>query len=321
MPASADTKKETGTSRGTLKTVDVIDFSDRAAPVEIGALEFAGEAAGVAVEGTSVYVAAGTAGLRVIDVSDATAPLELASLDLAYHTASDVAVVDRIAYLVGPGYGLTLVDVSNPASPLVIGAHGGGASLGWGSLRIANGLVYLTGPFATALLDASNPQQISTLGALFVPASGIAVADGLAYFAGGRDVASPGLSTALRIFDLGREYLLSIEVELDVQPESREKSIHLGSRGLVSVAILGAEDLDVEQIDPATLAFGSGAARPVHRGGGHLRDVDRDGFADWVSHFRIPETGITSDQPEACISGKLLDGPAFEGCQSIQTRN
>ena len=64
------------------------------------------------------------------------------------------------------------------------------------------------------------------------------------------------LSTAWALLTLEKAVPeFAIPVSVDIKPESCPNPIGLKDRGVLPVAILGAEDLDVTQIDPATLVL------------------------------------------------------------------
>lgn len=108
-------------------------------------------------------------------------------------------------------------------------------------------------------------------------------------------------------------------VEIDVKPGGDVQPIQPGSRGLIPVAILGSQSLDVLDVDRSTLAFGPAGAAPAHRALGHLEDVDGDGWTDLVSHYRTRATGIAAGDAWACVSGETLDGTPFQGCAAVRT--
>jgi len=110
--------------------------------------------------------------------------------------------------------------------------------------------------------------------------------------------------------------VLLMSVEVDIQPGSDLNAINPDSRGVVPVAILGADNLDVLELDPATFRFE--AASATDPTGGSLTDVNADAIIDLVSHYRIRETGIDSSGT-ACVQGLLFDGVPFEGCDFVTT--
>jgi hypothetical protein len=156
----------------------------------------------------------------------------------------------------------------------------------------------------TDTLDGKSPQTFSHS---FRGCDGDQVAFGVVFTDGSRGIYVATLSAE------------PLPVSIDIRPFRRRNVVNPFSRGRVAVALLGAADLDVEEVDRDTLAFGPAGAPPVRWPRPRVRDVDRDGFDDLLLWFRIPETGVALGDPEACLEGALLDGTAFKGCDAIRT--
>ena len=114
-------------------------------------------------------------------------------------------------------------------------------------------------------------------------------------------------------------------VEIDIKPGSDPNSINPASKGVIPVAILTTStaagesvDFDATTVDPETVWFGpeGDEASFVHYA---LEDVDDDGDIDMILHFRTLETGISSGDTEATLTGDTFGGIHIEGTDSVRT--
>lgn len=312
----------------------IVDVSDPASPMELGALDllrlvdyqaFAGD---IEVVDDIAYIAS-VLGLVVVDVSDPRAPTIhsfLRNLGFSFTNRVEVrgqhAYVNRVEFsLSTPPFpyfsGIVSIDVSDPTSPVEVGS----LSIlpdGVADMELVGDRLYLCGNRVATLVDVSDPTAPVELGAarriLFPPvegarAEGIAVAGGVAFVADGK--------AHLQVVDFGPEYRSRVVVAIDIRPGSERNAVQPASLGVIPVALLGSDVLDVVDVNAATLVFGPAGATPAHKVGGHLEDVNGDGFTDLLSHFRAADSRITSDDDEACMTGEMLDGTPIEGCDAI----
>ena len=171
--------------------------------------------------------------------------------------------------------------------------------------------------FLNVTEDRPAPQsrilRIAADGAHEVFATGFGQAAGLAFHPETGD-----LYVSEQDFDRIWRVRFPREVAVDVRPRSPRNRVRPGGHGVLSVAILGSDDLDVGEIDVASLAFGPEGA-PVAHAPPPLVDLDGDGRADLLLHFRVDASGIAPGDAEACLDGALLDGRGLRGCDAIET--
>jgi hypothetical protein len=139
----------------------------------------------VVFDGGLLYVADGTAGLRILDASNPASPVEIGSLDLPTGSSQGVAVVGSRAYVADGISGLRVVDVTTPTAPTLLGqvATGGTAE----RVAVAGSYAYVAANFGGLVVaDVSNPLAPAVVGSLSfggLNARGVTVAGTRAYVA------------------------------------------------------------------------------------------------------------------------------------------
>lgn len=107
-------------------------------------------------------------------------------------------------------------------------------------------------------------------------------------------------------------------VGVDIKPGSVKNPFNMRSRGLLPVAILGSVDMDVGQIDPASVKLaGLVPVKTV------MADIQKDGYADMVMHFRDQDVaGVLAGSADGDVvglelTGKMMDGTLITGTDSL----
>lgn len=104
-------------------------------------------------------------------------------------------------------------------------------------------------------------------------------------------------------------------INIDVKPGNEDPSpVNAKSKGVIPVALLGAADFDVKQVDVASLTFGStGDELTLKHCQKAFRDVNGDGFADLVCHFENGGAGFGELDVMGTVKGRQVDKKAFRG--------
>ena len=111
-----------------------------------------------------------------------------------------------------------------------------------------------------------------------------------------------------------------ITVAIDVKPGSDPSPINPKSRVKIPVAILSSAAFDARaQVDVSSLTFGRTGNEPsldfCNAGG---EDVNGDGRADLVCHFRTQAAGFQRGDTQAVLKGSTISGIPITGSHAIR---
>ena len=136
--------------------------------------------------------------------------------------------------------------------------------------------------------------------------------DGEASYIGGRYV--QGLAV------ISDPLPLSLSLLLDIRPGSDDNPVNSKSNGALPVAIYGSEEIDVTEIDLATLMLEGMSLREKGNSGklGSFEDINGDSILDLLLHFDLSELAFNASTDMYTLSGAMLDGMALEGFDSIR---
>jgi hypothetical protein len=113
---------------------------------------------------------------------------------------------------------------------------------------------------------------------------------------------------------------VTIVVPIDIKPGSDTNCFNQNDHGVIPVAILGSETLDVNEINVDTLSLQGLAVKMAGKSNkylAHIEDVNADGYADLVTQFEDTDDWVTNGNGTATLTGQLSNGTPIEGSDSI----
>jgi hypothetical protein len=153
----------------------------------------------------------------------------------------------------------------------------------------------------------------------------VVTADGGAITAGSAHVYDPASandgSCDTWIVKLAPEAALPpVAVRIDVRPGSDVNPINLSAQGTVPVAILTTGSFDAATVDRPTVRFAGApvATKPNGRLQWSLEDVDGDGDADLLLHFRIADLRLAAGDTTATLTGAAGEGAEISGTDTVK---
>lgn len=104
------------------------------------------------------------------------------------------------------------------------------------------------------------------------------------------------------------------QISIEIKPGSGDVApINPKARGKVPVALLGAADFVVDEVDPRSLTFGHSGNENSLAKCGTPADANGDLFPDLVCHFENQDAKFDSSDETGILKGRLHNGKKFEG--------
>jgi len=138
-------------------------------PIIISYATLLGEARGVTVVGSTVFVADGSSGLQVIDISNQSSPSIIGSVDTPGY-AVDVTVIGTTAF-VADGSSLQVIDISDLSSPSIIGSVTSVITPSWAyGVTVIDSTAFVAEDYGgLQVIDISNLTSPSIIGSVATP--------------------------------------------------------------------------------------------------------------------------------------------------------
>ncbi|HEX5068438.1 MAG TPA: hypothetical protein VFY49_20115 [Myxococcota bacterium] len=108
-------------------------------------------------------------------------------------------------------------------------------------------------------------------------------------------------------------------MNIDVRLAQKRKRIRPGTDQLMQIVVYGSRNFDVHDIDGESRRLGRGNAESLYPGR-VFAPMNRDGYRDLVTLFRVRDAEIAFGDREVCLFARTLDGHPLEGCDEIDTR-
>jgi hypothetical protein len=112
----------------------------------------------------------------------------------------------------------------------------------------------------------------------------------------------------------------SLHVAIDIKPGDDANCVKNDGHGVIPVAILGSANLDVTEINPATVQLAGLAVKTVGKSEkllAHIEDVNADNFPDLMVQIQDNGGAFSSGTTTATLTGMLFDGTPIEGMDTI----